>query len=196
MKYGPDIIPVCLQCDRNNLNKSCLKCGVAYCKHFSSNIDIRFCSNCISDVHIRETIIEKEVSHERSDGTISFSRKHQARKLVLVGVDWLFHNKAIEDSTDAEIDASIEYHAAIKDLMLMERSSRQLERSRKLANIKIVHSTRKSQHEIERDASKGKKSKTKEKEITAEDLLKMLQTLAASGLSLEQIQALSSGGKK
>lgn len=195
-KYDNDTIPVCINCDRNSLTKSCSKCGVAYCKHYSSIIDIAFCANCVSDITLKESIIEKEVHREHSDGSYSFKRNYTARKLVLMNVDWLFINKAIEDSTDAEIEASIEYHKVHCDLMMQERSSRQLERSRKLASIKIVHTPRKSQHELEQAAGKGKKTKNSEKELTAEDLLKMLQTLAASGLSLEQIQTLSSGGKK
>lgn len=196
-KYDNETIPVCVNCDRNSQVKSCKKCGIEYCKHFSSKTDIQFCANCVSEIQLKETIIEKEVEHIRPDGSVTFSRKYQARLIRLMNVDWLFHNKAIEDSTDAEIDASIEYHAAIKDLMLQERASRQLERSRKLASIKILHVDRKSQHELERDANKSDKTrtKTKEKAVGAEDLLKMLATLMASGMTLEQIQALS-GGKK
>lgn len=194
-KYGSEVIPVCLNCDRNSLTKSCAKCGVAFCKHFTSNIDIAFCANCVSDITIKESIIEKEVRREHSDGSYSFPRTYVARKLVLMNVDWLFINKAIEDSTDAEIEASIEYHKVHCDLMMQERSSRQLERSRKLASIKIVHTSRKSQHELEQTANKSKKKQPKETITTAEDLLKMLETLLKSGLSMEAIQALS-GGKK
>lgn len=193
MKFSGDTIPVCVNCDRNSKTKICKKCGIEYCKDFASKVDILFCANCISDITLKETIIEKEVEHLRTDGSVSFSRKYQARRITMAGVDWLFHNKAIEDSTDLELDASIEYHASIKDLMLMERQSRQLERSRLLAGIKIVHSNRKSQHETERDANK--KSKTKEKDITGDVLAKMLLTLMKSGMTLEQIQALA-GGKK
>lgn len=108
----------------------------------------------------------------------------------MLNVDWLFINKAIEDSTDAEIDATIEYHASIKDLMLMERASRQLERSRKLASIKIVHSQNKSQHEVEQDAArKGKKSKLKEREITQDDLMAAIALLAKS-MTPEQLTEL------
>lgn len=191
-KYSGDTIPVCLNCDRNNLTKNCKKCGVAYCKHYSSITDIRFCANCVSDISLHETIIEKEIEHVRADGSITFSRKYQARKITMLNVDWLFINKAIEDSTDAEIDATIEYHASIKDLMLMERASRQLERSRKLASIKIVHSPNKSQHDIEQ-ASK-KKSKSKEREITQEDLLAAL-TLLTKSMTPEQLGELLKGKK-
>lgn len=197
-KYDNETIPVCVNCDRNSQVKTCNKCHIEYCKHYSSKTDIQFCANCVSDIHLEEKIMFKEIEHIRTDGTVSFSRKSQARLIRLMNVDWLFHNKAIEDSTDAEIDASIEYHAAIKDLMLQERASRQLERSRKLASIKILHVDRKSQHELERDASKGSKTRTKTKEKaidSSEDLLKALALLMSKGMTLEQIGALT-GGKK
>lgn len=194
-KYDLETIPVCLNCDRNNLTKNCNKCGVAYCKHYSSITDTRFCANCVSNIELRETIIEKEIEHVRADGSVTFSRKFQARKITMLNVDWLFINKAIEDSTDAEIDATIEYHASIKDLMLMERASRQLERSRKLASIKIVHSQNKSQHKVEQDAAKkGKKSKLKEREITQDDLMAAIALLAKS-MTPEQLTELLKGKK-
>ena len=80
-KYGSDTIPVCINCDRNNLTKSCAKCGVAYCKHYTSNIDIAFCSNCVSDITLKESIIEKEVRREHSDGSYTFARSYTARKI-------------------------------------------------------------------------------------------------------------------
>ena len=44
-----------------------------------------------------------------------------------------------------------------------------------------------------RVVARVRRVRLKKKKSPAEDLLKMLQTLAASGLSLEQIQALSGG---
>lgn len=194
-KYDGDTIPVCINCDSNSITKQCRKCGVEYCKHYGSKTDIQFCGNCVSDIELRETLIEKQVEHIRPNGTVTFSRKYQARLIRLMNVDWLFHNKAIEDSTDAEIDASIEYHAAIKDLMLQERASRQLERSRKLASIKVVHTPRKSQHDLEQVSKRKTKTKTKEKLTTETDIMAALKLLMAQ-MTPEQIAALAAGGKK
>ncbi len=192
-KYDADVIPACVTCDQRSQTKSCKKCAVVYCKHFQSNIDLNYCANCISDIAIKETIIEKEVEHIRPNGTVSFSRKYQATMIKLQGVDWLFANQLIEHSTDAEIDAAIEYHRANVDMMLMERESRKQERSRKLAGIRIVHTPRESQHEREKKASKTR-TKTKVKD-EGQSLLDALTQLAKAGLTQEQIIAMIGGGK-
>jgi hypothetical protein len=199
-KYGPDIIPCCTTCDTiQEGTKICTKCAVVYCKHFASATDFRYCANCISDFAIKETIMEKIVEHERPDGTVTFSRKYQARHITLQGTDWLFAAHKIEELTDAEIEATIEYHRANVGLMLQERESRKLERFKKLSGIKLVHQKHESQHDREKRESKtvGKKTrtKTKEKEMTGEMLLQMLQTLAKSGLTTQQITSMI-GGKK
>jgi hypothetical protein len=199
-KYGPDTIPCCEACDViPDGTKVCTKCAVVYCKHFASSTDVRYCANCISDFTIKETIMEKIVEHERPDGTVTFSRKYQARHITLQGTDWLFAAHKIEEMTDAEIEASIEYHRANVGLMLQERESRKLERFKKLSGIKLVHQKHESQLEREKREAKGsrKKTRTKEKEInTAEAIMKMLQTLAAAGLTAEQIAAMVGGGKR
>lgn len=195
MKYADDEIPICVRCDKLDELKVCKKCHVQYCKHFSAVIDTNFCANCIGDVQLIETVIEKTVEHERPDGTISFSRKSQARRLRLVGNDWLFLSHLIGDMSDAEIEASVEYHRANVDLMLQERESRKQERYRKLANIKIVHNPGESQEQRERRESKAnRKSKVKEKD-QGQALLDALTMLAKSGMSQKQIMDLL-GGKK
>lgn len=198
-RYGAEVIPVCEPCDAiERGTNSCKKCAVSYCKHFASCTDVRYCGNCISDFAVRETIIEKVVEHERPDGSISFSRKYQAKRIVLMGNDWLFAAHLIEEMRDDEIEATIEYHRENVALMLQERESRKLERIRKLSSIKITNTKHETQ--IERDAREkkeakkaGKTTRTRTKETSAEDLVKMLGELLKSGLSLEQIQAL---GKK
>jgi len=198
-KYTADEIPVCTTCDGLNLNHSnCRKCRVQYCKHYASVTDVRYCGNCISDFSIKETIMEKVVERERPDGTITFSRKYQARRITLQGNDWLFAAHLIEEMTDAEIEATIEYHRENVALMLQERESRKLERIRKLSSIKITNVKHETQEEREKREAKeaakaGRKTRTRTKETSAEDLVKMLGELLKSGLSLEQIQAL---GKK
>jgi hypothetical protein len=198
-RYGAEVIPVCEPCDAlEHGTNSCKKCAVSYCKHFASCTDVRYCGNCISDFSIRETIMEKVVEHERPDGSITFSRKYQAKRITLMGNDWLFAAHLIEEMRDDEIEATIEYHRENVALMLQERESRKLERIRKLSSIKISNVKHETAIEREKREAKeakkaGKTTRTRTKETSAEDLVKMLGELLKSGLSLEQIQAL---GKK
>ena len=195
-KYDGDTIPCCAICDNKDITKICIKCAVVYCKHFASVTDVRYCGNCISDFSLKETIMEKTVEHERPDGTITFSRKYQARHITLQGTDWLFNAHLIEEMTDAEIEATIEYHRANVGLMLQERESRKLERFKKLSGIKLVHQKHESQLEREKREAKGtrkSRTKTKEIEMTPEMLLQMLTQLAKSGLSQEDIVKMIGG---
>lgn len=190
-KYGPDIIPCCVAHDSKSETKTCRKCGVVYCSHYASITDVRYCANCISDFHVKETIIEKTVEHERPDGTITFSRKYQAKHIMLTGTDWLFNAALIETMSDQEIDETIEYHRANVGLMLGERESRKKERYEKLSRIKIVHSTNESQHDREKKAAK----KTRVKETPIDQLAAALSQLAKSGMTTEQIISMLGGNK-
>lgn len=181
-------IPVCcVTCDSRSLTKSCIKCGVVYCKHHASKIDLRYCSECIGEIKVTESIIEKTVEHIKADGSISFSRKYQAKMIKLEGVDWLFASHLIENMSDADIEATIEFHKSNVDLMLMERQSRQQERARKLAGIKITYVTRKSQHEIEKDEERRTKTKVKTKKDQGQMIMDALTQLAKSGMTQAQI---------
>jgi hypothetical protein len=193
-KYADDVIPICTKCDILNELKICKKCHIQYCKHFASVTDYQFCGNCIADVHLVETILEKTIEHERPDGTISFSRKFLARRLRLVNNDWLFMSHLIGEMTDAEIEASVEYHRANVDLMLQERESRKQERYRKLAGIKISKPGESQEQRDKRIARSNKKTSVKEKD-PAQIMLDALTALANSGMSAEQIVA-ALGGKK
>jgi hypothetical protein len=201
-KYPSDIIPCCVNCDTRNQTKACAKCAVVFCKHYASATDYRYCANCISDFNIKETIMEKVVEHERSDGTITFSRKYQARHIMLTGTDWLFAAHKIEELDDSEIEATIEYHRANVGLLLDERQSRQHERYKKLAGIKVVSVKHETQEEREKREAKeaaraSKKSRTKTKDVTVDSMVAALTQLAKGGLTKEQIlELLAKGNKK
>lgn len=142
--------------------------------------------------------MEKIVEHEKQDGTVTFSRKYQARCITLQGTDWLFAAHLIEEMTDSEIEATIEYHRANVGLMLQERESRKLERFKKLSGIKIVHTKHETQDEREkREEKEAKKNnrKTRTKEVTTDALVAALGQLAKAGLTMEQITAMLSKGK-
>jgi alkylhydroperoxidase family enzyme len=200
-KYAADVIPACVDCDGRNQTKVCAKCAVVFCKHFASSTDYRYCANCISDFRIKETIIEKIVEHERPDGTISFSRKYQARQIMLQGTDWLFAAHKIEDMDDAEVEATIEYHRANVGLLLDERQSRQHERYKKLAGIKVTATKHETQEEREKREAKeaakaARKSRSKTKDVTLDKAVEALAQLAKFGMSQQQILELLAGGKK
>lgn len=196
-KYDIDTIPVCSECEAQVGNpvftatRICLKCHVSYCQHFASLTDLRFCANCISDVKIEVSIIERQVTHERPDGTISFSRKSQAKLIKLMNVDWLFNSTLIENMSDEDIEGSIEYHRANVNLMLQEREGRKLERLNKLRGVKVMVSKPKSDVDLNKPAKS--KSKTKIKDVTLEQGMEMLKNLMGSGLTLEQITKMMGG---
>jgi len=196
-KYSSEVIPCCVECDNSNRTKICCKCSVVFCKHYQSVTDQKFCGNCISDVHLHETILEKTVEHIRDDGSVTFSRKYQAKYMKLSGVDWLFAAHAIESMNDDEIDATIEYHRANVGIMLQERESRKQERYRKLSGIKLTNTKHETQIEREKREAKeaakaGKKRvRTSSKELGAEALMQMLAQLAKAGMTAEQIIAMT-----
>jgi Zn-finger nucleic acid-binding protein len=176
-KYSADEIPVCIPCDTGNITRTCKKCKVNFCPHYSSIIDIRFCANCVGDVSIRETIIEKVVERVKPDGQVSFSRAFYARRIKLEGVDWLFANELIVNTPDDKLDAAIEYHRANIDLLLLERQQRQLERSHQLARVKVKINTSANDKTVATKTAKtakpSKQSKTT-KPIKVDDMLKVL----------------------
>lgn len=201
-KYGTDTIPCCVVCDKKDDTKICKKCTVTYCAHFASTTDVRYCANCISDFHLKETIMEKVVEHERPDGSISFSRKYQSRHIMITGTDWLFNCALIPDMTDSEIDATIEYHRANVGLMIQERESRKLERIRKLSGIRITNTKHETQEEREKREAKeaaraGKKTKIKDKNLTPEQVMAALMAMVSSGSAAQRQQLIDAlGGKK
>lgn len=201
-KYAADSIPICSNCDAQdattNAIKSCKKCHINYCKHFASVTDVQFCGNCIADLKLVETVLEKTVEHERPDGTVTYSRKYLARRLRLLGNDWLFASHLIAEMTDADIEASVEYHRANVDLMLQEREARKLERYRKLAGIKVTRSSTESQEQREKRENKevNKKTNVKEKD-PAQIATDLISKLSKMGLTPEQIlAAFNVGGVK
>lgn len=201
-KYPCDVIPCCEDCDKRNQTKICEKCSVIFCKHYASETDYRYCSNCISDFKIKETIMEKVVEHERPDGSITFSRKYQARHIMLQGTDWLFAAHKIEEMDDSQIEATIEYHRANVGLLLDERQSRQHERYKKLAGIKVVSVKHETQEERDKREAKElaraqRKSRVKTKDITVDSMVAALTQLSKGGFTKEQIiELLSEKGKK
>lgn len=141
-RYDSDTIPVCLNCENSeapmNVHKMCLKCGVAYCVHYASEVDIRFCGNCLSDFRVIESIEIKTVERVASDGEVVSRKRQTARNIRLEGMDWLFQAQKISTMTDEDILNAIEYHSAIKSLLINEREERKVEHFKKLQGIRIT----------------------------------------------------------
>jgi Pyruvate/2-oxoacid:ferredoxin oxidoreductase gamma subunit len=119
---------------------------------------------------------------------------------MLQGTDWLFAAHLIVEMDDAELEATIEFHRANVGLLLDERQSRQHERYKKLAGVKIVSIKHETQDEREKREEKeaakaSRKTRTKTKDVTVDSMVAALTHLAKSGLTKEQIIAML-GGKK
>src|SRR5271157_4849219 len=45
----------------------CERCEKPFCFHFSSNIDVQYCVNCLSDVSVSNSIITKTYEHKNEE---------------------------------------------------------------------------------------------------------------------------------
>lgn len=142
MKYDVNTLPACQECmdanDAEETVKLCEKCGVGFCSHFASEIDIKYCGNCMVDVNFSETIVVKEQVFHNEKGAETHRRRQIAKLLKLSGSDWLFANKQIGTLTDEELCVTIEYHRAIANAMMLERETRKVEYLQKLRGVKVA----------------------------------------------------------
>jgi hypothetical protein len=192
-KYTQDSIPICPLCDAKDETKVCKKCKIVYCKHFASVFDYNYCGNCVAEIKLVETLLEKTVEHQKPDGTTIFVRKFLARRLRLVGNDWLFLSHLIMEMSDADIEAAIELHRCNVDILIQERTERNQERYRKLAGIKVQKPGESQEQREKREAKELAKKGIKEKDpaAMATDLITKLSKM---GLTPEQIIAALSTG--
>ena len=72
MRYDAEQIPCCVDCDADLAGKTkiCVKCGVVYCEHFSSNIDIRFCGNCMHDFKVSTSTEIRTEERSNEEGQV------------------------------------------------------------------------------------------------------------------------------
>ena len=187
MSYSNDIIPVCADCetsaDYDTKTKLCERCGISFCVHFASLVDARYCSNCMVDFKVTETIETKTTIYENSNGTEVTRKRQIAKSLRLEGTDWLFANTQISLLNDEQLLAAIEYHRNIAGIMLLEREERKTEQLNKLSRVKI--NIRKPE-----DATKQPRV-TKTKEVkTAEAKKQSDIAKALAGLTQEELAKL------
>lgn len=195
MKYAEDTIPVCAACalieDSLSVTKMCDKCGVVYCQHYASDVDVRYCANCMSDFKVVETIETKIVEHMNEDNEVTSRRKYTCKSLNLSGTDWLFTSRKINTLTEEELTASIEYHREIASMMLQEREARRVEHFHKLAQVKLNFGPR-PEHDatgaIKKSKDKKNRTTSSKKKPDANAIASAFATLLGATLTPEQVQ--------
>ncbi len=191
MIYDQSILPVCQECEQSDYNgntKQCEKCGIAFCKHYASSIDIRFCGNCMDDFQVVESIEVKVTEKLGPDGEVQYRKRQMARNLKLIGTDWLFTVHKISTMSDEEITASIEYHNEIKAQMLQERENRRTEFLNKLSKVKL--NIKKREDVDSTGAIKAVKVKTPKKKPDQNAIAAALATILGAGMTKEQVDNL------
>ena len=207
MKYAADVIPVCPNCAaeaENEKTKQCAKCGIAYCEHYSSNIDIRFCGNCMSDFKVSTSTEIRTEERSNEAGEVVYKKRVTCKRLHLEGSDWLFSAAKIHTLSDDDLDATIEYHSAIKGMMLQEREERRVEKWQQLnkLNMKlmtradvdstgaIIGSLLTDKQKAEREEfKKGKKkvTTTTTKKVDGDAIMAAIASLLKQGITKEKI---------
>jgi hypothetical protein len=192
------VCDVCLEL--NLTTKSvirCIRCEQAFCYHFTSAIDARYCVNCMSDISVAKSTITKEYSHVNQEaGTVSVYRR-RAREVKIDGLDWQFAQRRICDLADVELDLTIEYHRNILSLQIAEQEKRRNDRMHRYAGMKVHIPTPATTTVTNTTSTTVKKTKTVSKNKAAEQVAAILNSLKAKGMTLEDIQrAVAAGGKK
>jgi hypothetical protein len=190
MKYGTEVIPVCDLCTNIEL-KGCEKCGIHYCKHFASPTDFRFCSNCMYDFKVVETIETKITEHLNDAGEVVSRKRQVCKNLRLQGTDWLFTAHKITTLTDEELIATIEYHREIASRMLQERETRRVEHYQKLKQVKLNFGARPEHNEdgTIKKPKAPKRERSSKAQPDANAIAAAFATLLGGKLSPDQITA-------
>lgn len=199
MKYDPaTTVPICELCmGAENTTKVCPKCGVDFCVHFASTNDIQYCSNCLSDFKVVETIETKVTERVNAEGIVVARQKQIAKNIRLVGMDWLFMAKKISAMTDEEVLYSIEYHSAIKSLLISEREERRVEHFQKMKGVKLTPTIDSSAIATNGVASNSKKRvKIDKKPPNANDVAAALGTILKAKIDPAALAAALANLKK
>ena|ERR1017187_7139027 len=202
-RYAEDQVPCCISCaeqpEQEAYVKKCDRCGIAYCVHFASNTDVRMCGNCLDDFKVIETIEVKTTERVDDSGAVISRRRQIARNLKLTGTDWLFCAAKISTLSDEQMDASIEYHRAIKNTLMEEREARRVEYFRKLHNVKTNLSAidkHLRDKKIDQGIQDGKQKKVNEKIAEKKvdkglaDIASLLSKVSGTKLDSAQVAAL------
>jgi hypothetical protein len=192
------VCDVCLEL--NLTTKSCIcceRCEQAFCLHFASMVDARYCVNCLSDISMTKQVITKEYVHHDGEHNITTVYRRRAREVKINGMDWLFAQRQITDMSDMELDLKIEYHRNILSLLISEQENRRNAKMHRYAGIKAIptpNTTTVSSSTT--TTTTTKKVRTVSKTKQQEQLAALLKSITAKGTSIADLAAmLKKGGK-
>jgi hypothetical protein len=192
------VCDVCLEL--NLTTKSvikCERCEQAFCYHFCSAIDARYCVNCLSDLSVTKQVITKTYTHENPETKEISVYRRRAREIKIGGLDWLFAQRKIIDLSDVELDMVIEYHRNLCSLMIAESERRRNDRMHRYAGMKVSIPTPSTTtvSSSSTTTTTVKKTRTTSKNKQSEQLASILASLKAKGLSIEDIAKMVAGKK-
>jgi len=185
---------VCDVCLELNLTQAqhiikCERCEQAFCFHFASNIDARYCVNCMSDISVTKQVISKEYVHRDEHSNITSVYRRRAREVKIDGLSWLFAQRKVVELSDVELDMAIEYHRNIMILMIDEQERRRNARMHRYAN-KFYIPTPSTTTVSDTTHTTVKKTRTVSKNKQQEQLNALLGTMGAKGININKIMSI------
>lgn len=189
---------VCMTCMRSNLTEEiriqkCERCTKIYCVHFASNIDPRFCTNCLSDISMSKETIRKtyinELYDEESDTVVTKEYTRRAQLVKLAGFDWLFYQRKIFSMSDDALELAQEFHREILNAIIAEREDRKAKFMHRYAGVRVASNASAAGQVNVNTTTEVKKTRTISSTKLAANANAMLQSMLATGMSLEQILA-------
>lgn len=180
--YEESTTPICAECKALDYKlKQCHKCNREFCKHYSSGIDVQYCSNCMDDVILEKSIQTKKTKIIRaSTGEVIAKSSGTCRYMRLMGSDYIYAEHRINSySSDEDYELAIEYHDSMKSLLVSSREDKRRAELDKLRGVKLQHSAPKQV---------GDGSKKRKKEVVAAQIVhdpnQIRSIIAASFTSL------------
>ncbi|SRR6266567_101266 len=174
---------------------TCEHCEQAFCFHFASSIDARYCVNCMSDLTVTKQTITKEYIHRDEQEHITSVYRRRAREVKIGGLSWLFAQRKIVDLSDVELDMNIEYHRNLLVLLIDEQERRRTARMHRYAGMKskgVSIPTPSGGASVTQTTVK--KTRTMSKNKAQEQLNALLASMGA-GVDLNAIAAILKGVK-
>lgn len=175
----------------------CEYCEQAFCFHFASSIDARYCVNCMSDITVTKQTITKEYIHRDPQEHITSVYRRRAREVKISGLSWLFAQRKIVDLSDVELDMNIEYHRNLLVLLIDEQERRRTARMHRFAGMKskgVVNSPSGMANVSDTTQTTVKKVRTMSKNKAQEQLNALLASMGGN-VDLNAIAAILKGVK-
>jgi len=173
----------------------CERCEQAFCYHYASTIDARYCVNCMSDISVTKQTISKEYVHRDEENKVTSVYRRRAREVQIKGLSWLFAQRKIADLSDVELDLTIEYHRNILMLQIDEQERRRNAKMHRYASSKYTIQTPSGTTVSSTTQTTVKKTRTVSKNKAEEQLNALLASMLGGGKSVADIQAILKGVK-